>query len=164
MRPDPWLEVGQLVQRMDSGATYFSDPKGPNKGQPSLAADAKGVVVKINPPEAPHRCPNHDELPDCVCAGDFGEDAMIPGKTSSAVVAWTLSDGKKIRRLVWPKDEGSRWAKLCSICERPKDDRPWTRNGGTPAHTECALGQSVKALEDAGLRPKGRPKKKARKT
>lgn len=157
---EPWIEVGQLVRRMDTGATYFSDPKGRDKGEPSLAADAKGVVVELRPHEPAHRCPNHDEFPDCVCAGDFGEDAMIPGKTASAVVAWSLSDGTKLRRLIWPKDEGERWARLCSICERPKDERPWTRNGGKPAHKACALSQSAKALEGAGLRPR---KRKARK-
>lgn len=148
-----WIEVGQPVQRVDSGPTWFSSPQGPSKGEPSLAADAKGVVVKILPPEPAHRCPNHDELPDCVCGGDF-DDATIPGKTASAVVVWSLSDGTVIRRLIWPKDEDERWVRICSICGQPKGDKPWTRNGGKPAHKACALGKSAKALEGAGLRPK----------
>ena len=41
----------------------------------------------------------------------------------------------------------------CEICKQPRGEEPWTANGGKPAHKHCALGQSVKALEDAGLRP-----------
>jgi hypothetical protein len=103
-----WVEVGDRV-------TFIGYPDGRVYIQrvidgetANFCGGARGVVVE--PPSGgypPHPCPDHDSG-DCVC-GDR-EDATVPGKPTSAVVAWEYDNGATHRALIYARDGGTRWS------------------------------------------------------